>query len=199
MKAYNGFKAQEQSGSREKLPAGGYVCSIINAKVEEYKDKSGNAFEVLILAIDVCEGDYSGFWKKDYDGNTADDKKWRGTFRINCPRDDGTEKDGWTKNTFNNFVWAIEESNPGYQWAWDEKTLKGKKLGVIYRDKEWEYNGYTGWTTEAGGATSIEKIRNQTFKALKPKPLKNSSSGSTGAVNNSPYTEATDDPEDLPF
>jgi len=194
MKAFNGFEAKKQGGSREILPVGGYVCEIKSAKEEVYNSSNGE-FRFLVLAIDVAEGEYAGFWKKDYDGNTADDKKWRGTFRISVPKDDGTEQDGWTKRTFGNFIWAIQESNPGYTWNWDEKTLKGKKLGVLYRNKEWEIDGKTGWTTEAAGAISVEDCRAGKFKMLKDKPLKDRPAQShTAAV-----PDTVDDSEELPF
>lgn len=194
MKAFNGFKAEKASSGREILPAGGYVCEIKSAKEEVYNSSNGE-FCVLVLAIDVVEGEYAGFWKKDYDGNTADDKKWRGNFRISVPKDDGTEQDGWTKRTFGNFIWAVQESNPGYVWNWDEKTLKGKKIGVLYRNKEWEIDGKTGWTTEAGGAISVEDCRAGKFKMLKDKPLKDRPAQSQTAA----VPDTVDDSEELPF
>lgn len=192
MKQYAGFEAKKAGGAREILPAGGYICEIKTAKVEEYQ---GGKFSSLVMAIEVIEGDYKGFWKKDFDNNTNEDKKWRGRFAISIPKDDGSEMDAWTKRTFNNFIWAVQESNPGYEWNWDEKTLKGKKIGILYREREWEYNGNTGWTTEAGGAISVDDCRNGKFKPLKPKPLKNkvntSGSGTVAAEE--------EDDDGLPF
>ena len=170
MKAFNGFKAEKAAGSREILPAGGYVCEIKTAKVEEYHSSKGD-FSSLVLAIDVAEGQFAGFFKKDYEQNTNEDKKWRGRYAISIPRDDGSEQDSWTKRTFNNFIWAVQESNPGFTWEWDEKKLKGKKLGVLFRNKEWEYNDKSGWTTEAAGSVSVEDIRTGNFKPLKDKAL----------------------------
>ena len=191
MKKFNGFEAKKAGGSREILPAGGYVCDIVSAKEE-----STNWGDRLVLAIDVCEGEYAGFFKRDYQSNDREDKKWRGTFRIDCPKDDGSEQDAWTKRKFGNFIWAVQESNSGYSWDWDEKKLKGKKVGVIFRNKEWEIDGRTGWTTEAGGSDSAQNIRDGKFKLLKDKPLKvrqivkeNTSSS---------FTEIEDD-DDLPF
>ena len=166
MKQFKDFKSERSSSGRETLPAGGYVCQILSAKVE-----SSEWGETLVIAHDVCEGDYSGIFKRDYDQNTMDNKKWRGTFRLKLPKDDGSEQDAWKKRSFNNFIWAVENSNPGYSWAWDEKTLKGKKVGLLYRNKEWEYNGRSGWTTEAAGSESIDNIREGKFKMLKDKPL----------------------------
>ena len=190
MRAYKDFRAEKASGSREILPAGGYVCEIKSAKEEVFDWGSR-----LALAIDVVEGEYAGFFKKDFDGNDREDRKWRGIYRISIPKDDGSEMDGWTKRTFNNFIWAVQESNPGYTWNWDEKTLKGKKLGVIYRNREWEVDGKTGWTTEAGGAASVEDIRTGKFKPLKDKPLKNRPVQNAGGS----APDTVDSSDDLPF
>ena len=190
MKAYDGYKAEKASG-REILPAGGYVCIIKSAKEETF-----DWGKRLVLAIDVAEGQFAGFFKKDYEQNTREDKKWRGTYRINEPKDDGSEKDGWAKRTFNNFIWSIQESNPGFTWDWDEKKLKNLKLGVLYRNKEWEMDGRTGWTTEAAGSCSVDDIRSGSFKPLKDKPLDESKKA---AAATAPVFEEASDDGDLPF
>ena len=191
MKAYNDFKAERTCGSkREILPAGGYVCNILSVKEETMSWGSR-----LVLAIDVAEGEYKGFFKKDFDTNDREDKKWRGIYRISIPKDDGTEQDVWTKRTFGNFIWAVQESNDGYTWDWDEKKLKGKKLGVLYRNKEWAMEDRTGWTTEAAGSASVEDIRTGKFRPLKDKPLKNKPQGSTSEN----AAAVVEDESDLPF
>lgn len=187
MKEFKDFKAERSGGGREILPAGGYVCQIMSAKVE-----SSEWGDTLIIAHDVCEGEYSGLFKRDYDGNTMENKKWRGTFRLRLPKDDGSEQDGFKKRSFNNFIWAIEQSNPGYSWAWDEKTLKGKKVGLLYRNKEWEMGDRRGWTTEAAGSDSIDNIRNGKFKMLKDKALPVKESAPV-------FTEMDSEEDSLPF
>ena len=188
MKKFNDVKAERSFSGRETLPAGGYVCDILSAKVE-----SNDWGETLIIAHDVAEGDYKGIFKRDYDNNDREDKKWRGTFRLRLPKDDGTEQDGWKKRSLGNFIWAIEESNPGYTWNWDEKTLKGKKIGLLYRNKEWEYNGRSGWTTEAISSDSVDDIREGKFKIPKDKPLANK------PVSVEQTFEELDDSSELPF
>ena len=191
MKQYADFKAEKTASGRELLPVGGYVCEIKRAKEESYSWGSR-----LVLAIEVIEGEYAGFWKRDFDNNTRDDKKWRGIFRINCPTDDGSEQDSWTKRKFGNFIWAVQESNPGYVWNWDEKTLKGKKIGLIYRNFEWEMDGKTGWSTEAGGAISVDDCRNGKFKLLKDRPLKDRPVQSQADAS---APDTVEDESDLPF
>lgn len=166
IRAYNGYKAERSSGAREKLPAGGYVGKILDTKVQHY-----DWGDVLVLAFDITEGEYTNFFHTDFENNTAEDKKWRGTFRLNIPKDNGDEKDAWTKRNFNNAIWAFEESNPGYTWDWDESKIKNKLVGILYRDREWEMNGNTGWTTECCTLTSATDIRSGNFKTPKPKSL----------------------------
>ena len=187
IKKYNGFEAKTSS-AREILPAGGYVAKIVSAKAEEtqYGDR-------LIVAFDIAEGEYAGFFKRDFDGNTNEDRKWRGTLRLSLPTDDGTEIDGWRVRSMNNFAGALEESNDGYTWDWNETKLKGKLLGVLFRNKEWEMNGRTGWTTEACSSTSAQRIRDGKFKVPKDKPLANRT-----VVPSPAFAEVEDDGE-VPF
>ena len=179
MRPFNGYKPQKQGGAREILPAGGYVAKILNAEEKRY-----DWGDVLLISFDISEGERTGFFNKDYQENSNEDKKWRGTYRLPIPKDDGSERDGWTKNTFGGAMWAIEESNPGYAWNWDEKTLKGKTVGVLFRNKEWEMNGNTGWTTECCKLESADDIRNGKFRTPKDKPLKNKQSNASDFVPN---------------
>jgi hypothetical protein len=191
MKPYNGFESKKSSSARELLSAGGYVVKIMDAKEETY-----DWGKIILISFDVAEGEHTGFFAKDYRENTNEDKKWRGTYRLREPKDDGTEQDGWTKNTFGGATWAVEASNPGYHWDWDESKLKGKAVGVLYRNKEWEMNGNTGWTTECCALTDIDTIRNGTFKMPKDKPLKAKKATAGASV----FTQAPgEDDEDLPF
>lgn len=186
MKKYSDVKAEKPVSGRETLPAGGYVCQILSARVE-----SGEWGDTLVIAHDVCEGEYKDIFKRDYENNPREDKKWRGTFRLRLPKYDGSEYDVFKKKSLGNFIWAVENSNSGYTWAWDEKTLKGKKIGLIYRNKEWAYNDRTGWTTEAAGTDSIDNIREGKFRPLKDKALPVKESAPV-------FTEDVDDGE-LPF
>lgn len=187
MREYKDFRAERSSPGRETLPAGGYVCKIISAKVEQ-----NDWGDVLVVAHDVSEGEFEGIFKRDYDNNDREDKKWRGTYRLRLPKDDGSEQDAWKKRSFSNLIWAIEQSNPGFTWDWDEKKLKGKKVGLLYRNKEWEMGGRSGWTTEAAGSESIDNIRNGKFKMLKDKPLPEKPAAPV-------FTEDVEDDGELPF
>ncbi len=194
MKAFDGYKAEKPVGAKENMPIGAYIAKILEAKEVEYS--WGN---VLVISFDVTEGEHKDFFANDYKAQTNEDKKWRGTYRLNIPKDDGTEQDGWTKNTFNSAMYAIEASNKGYAWAWDEKTLKGKSVGVLFRNFEWEINGKTGWSTECGMLLAVEDVRNGKFKPMKDKALKNKSGAAqTNGNSFSSFAEVPEE-EELPF
>ena len=188
IKSYNGFKP-ERTTARETLPAGGYVAKIMDATVISY-----DWGDVLKVDFDIAEGEYKGFFANDYRNNTNDDKKWRGTYRINIPNESNQYFDSQRKS-FNNFIACLEETNNGFHWAWDETALKGKGIGVLFRNKEWEYNGSTGWTTECCAVTTAKDIREGNFKLPKDKPLKAKETVSTTSFSYA--LPAIDD--DLPF
>lgn len=190
IKHYNGFKP-ERISTREPLPAGGYVARIIDAAVIHY-----DWGDSLKIDFDIVEGEYKGFFEKDYRANTNDDKKWRGSYRINIP-DERNQYFDSQKRTFNNLIAVLEETNSGYHFDWDETKLKGKGLGVLFRNKEWEMNGNRGWTTECCAVTTAKEIRDGNFTVPKDKPLKaKASAGSFASA--STFTPSADD-GDLPF
>ena len=188
MKSFNGLEIKKSVSANEPLPAGGYVAKILNAKVEE-RDWG----EFLVISFDIAEGEYKDFFSKQYKENTREDKKWKGNFWLRVP-DEGDQYFDSRKRAFGNAIWAIEESNPSFKWAWDETALKGKMVGVLFRDREWEIEGKAGMTTEACTFVSVEDVRTNNFKMPKPKMLNKT-------TNNAPASNlsALDDDAELPF
>ena len=113
---YNGFEKKKFSSAREILPAGGYVGKILKAEVVSFS--WGNQLQI---SFDITEGDYKNFFKKDWEANTNENKKWRGVLKLTLPTGDGSEQDGWKVNSINNLAASLEESNSGYTWDWDER------------------------------------------------------------------------------
>ena len=89
----------------------------------------------LEIAFEIATGEFAGFYRRNFDAQTQEDKKWKGIMRLYVPKEDGTDKDEWTKKTFKRATQAIEDSNPGYQWDWNEKGLKGKIVGCLSRQR----------------------------------------------------------------
>ena len=201
IKPYNGAKAAKFS-NREPLPRGAYVLQIVGAKVESY-----DWVQKLVLAVDVHEGEYKGFFDNDFKNNTNEDRKWRGTYRINVPNE-GSQYFASHRKSFNNLIACLEESNSGYHWDWDETKLKGKLLGGLWGNVEYSFENeskktITGWKTECRFVTDITSIREGTFKLPEDKPLANKPAENNGifaAVHASGIDIVADDKEDdLPF
>lgn len=195
MKAFNDYEKTEVLTEQASLPADGYICEIVNAKVSAYpyKDNSG-MFEKLEIAIDIAEGEFKGYYKQNFEAQTAEDKKWKGVLRQFVPTDDGSDKDNYTKRIFKSLIYAIEESNPSFHWDWDEKKLKGLKVGCIFREEEWQYNGKQGWKAQPYKFVEASKIREGKFKV----PSRYSKyTNSSAAVPGAPVPMIDED--DLPF
>lgn len=181
----------------EQLPTDkAYVCEIKGAKEVDYTTDNGYRVHRVDIALDVCEGEYEGFYQKKFDDSQDEDKKWKGVVKLNIPKFDGTEKDNWTVKSFNTQFVAIEDSNPGYTWNNVLDSLKGKKIGLVLRDKEWEFNGNRGFYSEPYKLISVANARAQKFRKPNTKYL---SSDSTGDVASgfTPISNAVD--EELPF
>lgn len=196
MKKIGNWENVKAATEKVALPVGGYIVNIMGAKVATYDGNDGGKFEKLEISIDIAEGDFKDFYANDYRSQQSEDKKWKGVLRQYLPKEDGTEKDEWTKSSLKALIGAIEDSNPGYHWDWDETKLKGKKVGCIFRNEEWEYNGKTGFKAQAFKFVSVEKIKTGNYRLPKDKLLNNSTAtADTSSASN--FKDIPDD--DLPF
>lgn len=188
MKAFE-FEKKKTTGGFEPLPAGGYVAQIMKAEVITY-----DWGEVLNIAFDIAEGLHKGHFIDAWNSDTRSDKKWKGNFRLTVPNPSNQYFDS-QKRTFGNAIACIEESNGAYVWDWNETGLKGKYIGVLFRNKEYDFNGFHGWTTECCAIASVEDIRNENYRMPKDKPLAENSNAVAPPVG---FTSDGSD-EDLPF
>ena len=125
---------------RDMLPVGGYICKIIKAKAENRVD----GFQELDIMVEITEGPYAGFFRKDYDAqNRAFTPRYRGIYRIICPTDNMQPEDAWRLDKFNTTLGAIADSNPGYVWNWDASSLIGLTVGISVRENEYQGSIYT--------------------------------------------------------
>jgi len=201
MKQFGGFdqakeEAKASSNGGMRLPAGAYVCRILGAKETEPKgDKSG----YITIQFEIEEGEYKGFFKKQYDANERDDKKYKGKTVIYEPKEDGSEKDGWTKTTFAKWTNAIEDSNPGYKWDWNEAGWKDKLVGIVFGETGTNIEGKDIVYTEARYPVAVSKVKDGTAGEAKFK----AKNGYGTTVNTGNGTEFMNIPdaidETLPF
>lgn len=179
-----------------KLPLGAYICKVKKAVVQ-----NTDYGQQLCILFDIEDGEYKGFYAEDYKNSTYDDKKWKGVLRVWLPKEDGSEKDEWTKSSLKGVVTAFEKSNPGYQWNWDENSLSGKLVGMVFRNEQWTYKGKTGWTVRPYRAVSVASVEECTYKIPADKPLKaNASVGAMAtAATSADFSMLDEDDSDLPF
>lgn len=195
IKGFNDFDKVQGYQERRQLPVGGYVMRIMGAEIKE--NRIG---QYVQISMDIADGEYKDFFADDYrsqDGSQRD-KVWHCTFLLNVPNDDGSERDNWTKRRFKTFTDALEASNHGYHFDWDEKKFKGLLIGGLFNLREWERDGRSGTVTNLAQVCSVEKIKSGKYTLPKNQTLsKNEAGKGTGESGSSSFTVVND--SDLPF
>lgn len=173
-------EAQAYDGSYKALPPGGYVCVIKDAHIDE-----GRYGDQLVLALDICEGEYAGFYNDSFlQKKTRDPKaKWPCVFYQNVLNKKGLANE-WLKG----LITSVERSNPGYSFDrenYNEATLKDKVIGFVFGEEEWEApDGRVLPITKPQRARDRESIRDGKFdipeKKLLDKTAKSASSANAG-------------------
>lgn len=121
-------KAKVQSAQ---LPAGAYVCKIVNAAIEEMK----NGDVRLTLDIDIIEGDYAGHFSR-----LVKDGKWdfRGKFKRYL------KKNGEVfPRSFVSLITDLEKQNPNFVFDTrkiEESNFKNLISGFVFGEREYEAN-----------------------------------------------------------
>ena len=153
------------------LPAGGYICKILNAEETE----SRNRKPMLKVSFDIDECEYKGYFRDLFKGwkENSDDPatvKWPFT---------GTKwvmfynSEGKTNRDFKSFCTALEDSGTKV-WindAFDVNGLRGATLGLIFRREEHEYNNARSWRTVPVGFRSVKTIEEGNYNVPEDKPL----------------------------
>lgn len=179
-------EAQAITGEYEKLNAGGYICKIISAKEE--KSKSGK--RMLVLALDIAEGDKKDFFRNRFNDNSNPDKKWPAG-AIYRQMLEGEKAAGFLKG----LMTSLEASNDGFKWDWDEKKLANLKCGAIFGEEEYEkMDGSVGTTTKVKFIRTVKAIQDGNFKVPELKKLPEKGEAFEDFVNS-----VTSDNDDLPF
>ena len=176
----NNWNEVQEFTERQKLPLGAYICKIKQTTLQD-----NNYGSQLCVLFDIADGEFAGYYEKDFKSSTYNDKKWRGVLRLWVPLDDGTDKDEWTKSTFKGFVSAVEHSNPGYTWNWDERSLAGKMIGIMFRNEEWDYNGKHGWAVRPFRAISSDRVRSGEYTLPGDKALSTSNNTANAGYRDS--------------
>ena len=181
------------TGESQALPAGKYICVIKNAK----DTTSSTGRKQFVLLFDIAEGDYKGYYNSRYqqdEQRNGTNAKWQGVYRQGY--------EGNQLPFFRGMMKSIENSNAGYEWDWNEASLKGKRVGIIFgREQFRAADGSLKWATKPVAVRSIEGLKNA--KVPEDKPLADNSSwgappASAQTAQQGFYDVDTDD-DDLPF
>ena len=185
--SYQGFEAKKSSGYLELPPVGAYVAEIKGVRLVEANEK--NPRDTIELMIEITDGEYAGRYMDFYNeqkNRFGDDAKYKGVFRLTSPLE-GDED--WRKRTFEGNLWCVEQSNPGYTWDWDEKKLKGKKVGISVRKRLYSYNGKDKETTEIGRFETVDDVKAGKCKPMKDRDQRSSDSSASTASDG--FTEVS--------
>ena len=167
MKQFEGFKSEARAERYPMLPAGAYVCGIKNVKIEGQEPD-----QQLILRLEIVEGEYTGYYTKRYENDSQNTSglysaKYKGDYKLQIPNPNNLKRQHpeWDVKTFNNAMYCIEASNPGYHWNWNEAGLKGKMVGINVREGVYNGNPYT----QIGRLETVDDVRGGKVKPMKPK------------------------------
>ena len=184
------------------LPAGAYVGKIYGARVEE---TAGGLR--LAIQVDVEEGEYAGHFHRRFNADQGGrfPAKYKGVTRLNIPGE-GTDpqRAQWQTRAFEALAWALEQSNDGYHWDWDEAKLAGLAVGFTVREKDYFIpdSGRTGTTTEIAGFWPVEKVRAGEVKTPKKRELSAADKArmeQAAADTAAGFTPAPQEQVELPF
>lgn len=185
IKKTGNFENTNSYGDFETLKAGGYKCIIKKVECNE----TSNGKQYLKVSFDIAEGEHKDFYKNKYLNDQRKDKKWAGVWVLFT---EGYEV-GSTNSKFKGLTTAVEESNTGYKFDWDEKTLENKKVGIVMREEEFETQmGEIKTAVKPLYAMSYDKVEEAKIPNIKKLPEKGDS------FENS-FSSIQDDSEDLPF
>lgn len=200
MRKINGWENidAQRFGEFEGIEPGWYPCVILNVAEEASKNsqRDGVRFD-----FDIVDGKFKSYYTRLYKADAGkDNRRWRGTYWQM------TEGNGVP--FFKGIITAIEESNAGYKFDFDERKMKGLKVGVGFRREQYEAtDGTLKFTVKPFAFCSIQKVISGEMAVPKDKllniPASRPSSApsyyDTPAVGAAPAYEALGDDEQLPF
>lgn len=149
--------AQAYTGEGQILAPGGHIVRIMGMR-QEMSKKSNKP--MLVVAFDIEEGsEYDGFYRRKHEASKKQNAAatWPGMIRYMLHAKDGVSTNGF----FKGFIGAIEESNAGYKWNWDERSVTGKLVGMVFGEEEYrsQQDGSIRTTVKAQQARSVQAIR----------------------------------------
>lgn len=143
---YKDLSNVQAAGEYTKLQPGGYICNI--TKVEDFPQK-----EYLKIEYDIAEGKFKYYFKELSEKFSF----WGGSF-IRSYKDNALP-------FFKAFITAVENSNRGYKFDYNENKLFGKYIGLVLGEEEYvSKDGEVKTRLYVSGTRSVEAIKSGNFE-----------------------------------
>ena len=170
------------------LPAGGYVCKIM--QVKETQSKAGR--DMLVVSFDIAEGDNKDHYSKIYKEDPRDkaEKKWKGNYYIITATQEGA-----TSRDLKRFCEFTQDSNPGFKVSWGtefEKCFVGKLIGIVFGREQFMGTNGPAWSCKPKGLYTVDAIRNGNYTMPEDKSLESEN-------KHQDFFVTDDDAEDVPL
>lgn len=162
------------------LPAGGYVCKILNVGV----DKTAGGKPFIKFRIDVAEGAQAGYFQKRFnaDASSPYGQKWKGVYKLFLPSFTGdnekyTNAIAMYKGNLNTISRANHLPEPNIEAGFDPDMFKGSIIGVLFREASYQGNRFT----EPAYLCDPQKIRTGDYEIPAPRVPEQAGSAFAGA------------------
>ena len=134
----------------EILPAGGYIAKIIEVDDRTW---AGHSEPAHLIHMDIAEGEHMAIYQKNNQG--ADKPRWLSYWFA----DPDKGSPDWLLSKVGGIQTSLAESNDKVNLS-DPRSWKGKYVGVVVGDEEYESNSGTVYTRPyVSYICSTERIR----------------------------------------
>ena len=162
---FEGLKPEAMNTAYPMLPAGPYIGKIFATKIDGEEPNQS-----LILRLDITEGEHTGYFKAKYEHDKAGggrfEPKYRGDYKLRIPHpQSGSQYPESDKRKFNDTIWRIEQSNPGYRFDGDETKLAGKTIGISIQEGTYNDKPFTA----VGRLEIVDDVRKGLVKVMNPR------------------------------
>jgi hypothetical protein len=172
----------------DSIPAGPQICKIL--KVQDVEQK-----EYLKIEFDIKDGNYKDFFKQQFDRDTRNEKEWPNSGILYKSYKKTAER------FFAAFITAVEKSNDGFHWNWDEQSLVGKTFVANFREEEYVGDGEIKSSMKCHETRSTQALRDDKIKIFELKSLTEKQLADAGLYEEAAKTnmKLQDEDDDLPF
>ena len=161
---------------------------------------------MLEVRIEIAEGEFRGIFTERV--QTPGTWPNAGTYRLPLPEDPNAAPDDWRLQRLKGMVTSVEESNPGFKWRDDERDLRGRFVGVLYRDEDFlgREDGQKHISAKPAFFCSVARIRSGDYTIPRPRLLQENAMHTADTYTSVPrdagfipVESAINGDKDLPF